>query len=411
MKVRRDEMKHARKTLSLLLALMMILTVLPVTALAADAITLKVRVFDQTDGKVYEVGTDTVKKVSGQIQSEAYTIRPLSDFTKSTYKAVDKVAGNWYFPSGDMNVRSTVYFSNNASTATITYWVREYVPYTETETTPGTTTPPTTDKSTVQNGTAGADKNVWLNVQVVYTDYNKTTYSYGEKIKVYLDCQSTYCKHTQNCSVLLKNFHPTAIGLTETMNGCKWIGWSKSGSSSNLLTPQFGTFYNWKNDTTNLANPSQCTFYLVYQSTTAPTGGETGTDAAPITLTFSNDGSTTTQSGISGDTFTMPTPNAKTNWAFKGWSKTENAAADYTAGQEVRFTVSTTLYAVWQSTLKGDANGDGVLTYLDAMTIMDYLAGTVQLTEDQLALADYNGDGFVTYLDAMAIMDHLAGND
>ena len=40
---------------------------------------------------------------------------------------------------------------------------------------------------------------------------------------------------------------------------------------------------------------------------------------------------------------------------------------------------------------------------------MDYLAGKVTLTAEQIEAADYNHDGTVSYLDAMRIMDVLAG--
>ena len=43
------------------------------------------------------------------------------------------------------------------------------------------------------------------------------------------------------------------------------------------------------------------------------------------------------------------------------------------------------------------------------MIIMDHLAGSLTLTNEQLAVADRNGDGLVSYLDAMYIMDVLAG--
>lgn len=485
-----------KKILSLLLPLIVLLTMIPATALAADTITITVRVFDQTSGKVYEVGTDTVSKATSGIQSQPYQIKELSAFTQSTYKTLDKVVGNWYFPTGDMNVGSNVYFSNNSSTATITYWVREYEPYAEPVTPPGETTPPSTNPDEVQKGTTGAAENVWLYIQVVYTDYNKTTYNYGEKIKVYLDCQGNYCSHTQNCTIRLKDFHPTAIGLTETMNGCKWIGWSKNSVN---LTPQFGTFYSWKNDTTNLANPSNNVYYLIYQSTTPPTSGESGSSADSITLTFHDGDKTDTRTGLSGDTFTMPShlTTAADGYAFLGWSKTENATEpEYLAAQPVEFAADTDLYAVWKQnvqtenwailfepgrtdieisglpetqyaarvngaetvnvtlpaevpvtakpyvfrgwTVQGDTNGtvyaageeitltqskttlvaqwrsvdvdgDGVLSYTDSMTIMDYLSGAGTFTADQIAAADYNGDGSVDYLDAMSIMDALAG--
>lgn len=412
-------MKRAKRFLSLLLPLVLVMTLLPAAALAAeDTITVQVRVFDQTGGKVYEVGTDTVKKVDGRVQSEAYTLKQLSAFTRSTCESVDKVVGNWYFPVSDQSVGSTVYFSNNASTATITYWVTGYVPYTEPVTPPGTTTPPTTDKGSVQNGTAGEAKNVEVNVQVVLVNYAKTSYTYGDKIKVKLDCQSSYCKHTQNCSVRLVDFHPENIGLATTIEGHKWVGWSKSGS---LLTPQFETFYTFqKTQTTSLANPSGCTFYLIYQDQTAPTPGESGADATAITLTFKDRDEATTMSGVSGGTFTMPFYlAANSGHDFLGWNEDKDATNyQYVTSQQVRFTSDTTLYAVWRlstqdgepNPAKGDVNGDGELDHVDAMRIMEYLAGTVSLTQAQLAAADYNGDGEVDHVDAMAIMEHLASN-
>ena len=93
------------------------------------------------------------------------------------------------------------------------------------------------------------------------------------------------------------------------------------------------------------------------------------------------------------------------NWVydFKGWSDGENTydvGAAYTVTGDVTFTATWKLHSV---------NGDGEWTYLDAMTIMDYLAGSVTLTAEQIEAADYNHDGTVSYLDAMRIMDVLAG--
>lgn len=93
------------------------------------------------------------------------------------------------------------------------------------------------------------------------------------------------------------------------------------------------------------------------------------------------------------------------NWVydFKGWSVGENTydiGAAYTVTGDVTFTATWKLHSV---------NGDGEWTYLDAMTIMDYLAGKITLTAEQIEAADYNHDGVVSYLDAMRIMDVLAG--
>ncbi len=94
------------------------------------------------------------------------------------------------------------------------------------------------------------------------------------------------------------------------------------------------------------------------------------------------------------------------NWVydFKGWSDGEttyDVGAAYTVTGDVTFTATWKLHSV---------NGDGEWTYLDAMTIMDYLAGNITLTAEQIEAADYNHDGVVSYLDAMRIMDVLAGN-
>ena len=94
------------------------------------------------------------------------------------------------------------------------------------------------------------------------------------------------------------------------------------------------------------------------------------------------------------------------NWVydFKGWSDGENTydvGAAYTVTGDVTFTATWKLHSV---------NGDGEWTYLDAMTIMDHLAGNITLTDEQIEAADYNHDGMVSYLDAMRIMDVLAGN-
>ena len=88
---------------------------------------------------------------------------------------------------------------------------------------------------------------------------------------------------------------------------------------------------------------------------------------------------------------------------FMGWSDgadTYDEEELYTVNGDVTFTAAWRLRSV---------NGDGEWTYLDAMIIMDHLAGNVTLTDEQLAVADRNGDGMVSYLDAMYIMDVLAG--
>ena len=329
--------RHSKRTLTaLILVLLLSLScAAPVYAATADAaqITIKVRVFDKTTGDAYEVGTATVNKTSSGIQAEAYTIPALSYFTNGTYTRMLKVVGNWYFPTGDMAPGSIVYFSNNASSATMTYWVENYKPAEQPK--PGTPDEPSVTPPTVTEG------EVALTVKVVYVSSEDQVVGYGDGKALKLKCQSSYCKHNTNCSILLKDFHPTTLGIGETITqkglSYKWIGWSKYTANA---APQFGTFYRWKSDTTNVTTPKSATFYLIYKNSDAPSGGsEAEIDTSKMTV-----------------------------------------------------------------------NGDDEWTYLDAMYIMDFLNGTIQLGPEAQLAADYNHDGELSYLDAMAIMDDLAGN-
>ena len=94
-----------------------------------DKITIKIRIFDLVSNKSYDnIGTDTCRKGDEYIQSDAYKIPPITKFINSDCK-VDHVSGNWYFPSTvNQQVGTTVYWSCNSSTGTMTYWTRGYVP-------------------------------------------------------------------------------------------------------------------------------------------------------------------------------------------------------------------------------------------------------------------------------------------
>ena len=59
---------------------------------------------------------------------------------------------------------------------------------------------------------------------------------------------------------------------------------------------------------------------------------------------------------------------------------------------------------------KGDVNGDGDITMTDALRIVRYLRGSVNITADQLAAADVNGDGDITMTDALRLVRYLRGS-
>lgn len=59
-------------------------------------------------------------------------------------------------------------------------------------------------------------------------------------------------------------------------------------------------------------------------------------------------------------------------------------------------------------TVKGDADGNGRLTLVDALTIMKYSTGKIKLSSTAQKAADYNGDGIVNVVDALSIMKKLS---
>ena len=110
-----------------------------------------------------------------------------------------------------------------------------------------------------------------------------------------------------------------------------------------------------------------------------------------------------------GESGTVTLPDAPENtgewvYTFLGWFDGENNY--YIGGTEFNVSADTELTAVWQLY---SVDGDGIWTYLDAMTIMDYLAGNITFAPEQEKISDRDGDGEITYLDAMTIMDVLAG--
>ena len=57
----------------------------------------------------------------------------------------------------------------------------------------------------------------------------------------------------------------------------------------------------------------------------------------------------------------------------------------------------------------GDVNDDGFIDTVDTLLIMQYAAGNVQLTQNQLLAADVNGDGAADVVDALMILQYNAG--
>ena len=56
--------------------------------------------------------------------------------------------------------------------------------------------------------------------------------------------------------------------------------------------------------------------------------------------------------------------------------------------------------------ITGDVNDDGKVDREDAEMIMRHLSGDAALDSEQAKRADVDGDGSVTYLDAMSLMEN-----
>ena len=59
--------------------------------------------------------------------------------------------------------------------------------------------------------------------------------------------------------------------------------------------------------------------------------------------------------------------------------------------------------------MSGDINGDNTVNFQDAQLVLQYEAGLVTLSEEQLEAADVNGDGTINFQDAQLILQYEAG--
>lgn len=113
---------------------------------------------------------------------------------------------------------------------------------------------------------------------------------------------------------------------------------------------------------------------------------------------------------------------------YAAWSETNSITIEVKAGDKVKINVwsydavnytspaidvTVTLDFVpagGVEVLAGDANGDGVVNYLDAMLIARYYVDPSAVETIDLEAADMNGDGSVNYLDIMAVLKAYADN-
>ena len=66
-------------------------------------------------------------------------------------------------------------------------------------------------------------------------------------------------------------------------------------------------------------------------------------------------------------------------------------------------------YTVEGKGLLGDANGDGSVNPVDALTVLQYFVGMINADALNLALCDLDGNGSVNPVDALLILQYFVG--
>ena len=303
-----------KRFVAFLLVLIMVLGMLPVSALAAGTGNIKVRVFNPDNGGVWVVGTDTYQKKDSGWQSEVYRIPELSKFIGENSYRVEKVVGNWCY-GGDYNVGTNVYWSNNAGTATMTYWVPGYAP--------GGSGSGEAGEADEDLGGSGSKT---LNFTVEYhsnypngTDYVKTVkYTVKSYVNIY----------------------------TLTVKTVNELGFTAPTGYS-LRTPNpWNTAANGTGDNVNnmLSVTNNGSYKLYAQWVPAQV-------AEKVTLTYKNgDAVYKTQDYLKGDEVLVIDCDAtKDGYTFKGWDTNEAATtAVYKVNDTFAIQANTTLHAVWE---------------------------------------------------------------
>lgn len=331
--------KLSKRLFSSLLGLVMLFALLPSTAFAAnwnptDKITITVRVFDQTTGAYYVVGTDTCTKGDQYIQSDAYKIPQLTQFVDSSkFGSVVKVVGNWYFPSGDSSQGATVNWSCNSSTATMTYWVTSYNPA-------GNSSGGTQgDTGTVPSGAVWTF-NLKYDLAGGTNSGSFPTQTYGTTSKY--EKSHTFATHS----------------VVPVREGYVFQYWQQSGSISTNRALGEKTMV-------SAASISGYTGGTVTDTLTAVWEKVESTPATSVTLTYVNGSDVlSTQTFLAGDTVNVSDCSAvKDGYTFAGWDTSASATTVvYKAGATFVVNSNTTLYAVWQEEPK-DPEVAGYSTY------------------------------------------------
>lgn len=319
--------KFTSKIMAFLMAVVMLLGMMPGAALAAnwqpgDLITINVRVYDQSTGSVYSVGTDTVAKGDQYIQSVSYKIPSLSEFTTNDYGRVTKVAGNWYFPSGDSNVGANVQWSSNVSSVTMTYWVTQWKA-------PSSSGGGSSSSSNESQG--GGTRTTWTQTIVYHSNYPggnddvlSVTYNCGSwtsiasvtgTLKTYAACGFTVPEGYK----LADRYWNTKADGSGTSYGTGIYTYRQSDGTVHL-------YAQYVPDEIIVPDTSVTVTYMDGDDTYAVKNYDAGDTVAVIDCDVTKDG-----------------------FEFKGWSTTKGGDVVYEVGDTFVVDDDTVLYAVWEA--------------------------------------------------------------
>lgn len=90
------------------------------------------------------------------------------------------------------------------------------------------------------------------------------------------------------------------------------------------------------------------------------------------------------------------------------WVTTVKPTATTRGQAELRCTRDGFVLDTKELPILGDSDGDGRLTLVDAIQLLDHITAGDTLTADTF---DFNGDGKVTLADAIALLDYITAND
>ena len=134
------------------------------------------------------------------------------------------------------------------------------------------------------------------------------------------------------------------------------------------------------------------------------------TDSVTVQLIESGASEPSYETHLSGNTASFSVycvqPGAYTLKVVKAGHITAEYAVTV-SGESV--TRNVTMFPETPSDVRGDANGDGLVTLKDILLLRKIVAGVETLPDSYIANADVNGDGYVTLKDILLLRKVVAG--